>query len=380
MAEELIKEWERFQLTENEEKVIGGEGIAEETEDTKAQIKLILVDKLWTVKPYNIDAMKRTLQSVWKLQEKVSIRVIETNLFVFQFYCHEDKEPVIEGCPWFFDEKLLLLKELQGDEQPSEITFTHTPMWVRLLDVPFNKRNVSVMYDVGEFLSGFIEFDDDDPLGWDEYVRMKILVDIRKPLRRGVFLATGSSSTKWVDMKYERLSDFCFFCGQLDHTDRECHTKRLPGMNQERLPFNMGLLRQRSISGNLEGVESGGNSNSRENDEEEVSPSFMEEDVEGGGGIVSDDISESEGVVGVTRSSGWHRRSGRVGQDCTMVGSQNETVNVSKKRVTRDEEGVGSMDAGGVGNKKQKMIDVHIAGDGVNRVEGSGLGHTLEEQ
>uniref|UniRef100_A0A803MXG6 DUF4283 domain-containing protein n=1 Tax=Chenopodium quinoa TaxID=63459 RepID=A0A803MXG6_CHEQI len=160
-------------------------------EESTAQLKLSLVGKLCTIKPYNSEALKRTLQSIWKLKEGVAIRFVDTNLFVLQFFCEGDKDRVIEESPWFFDDKILLMKQLQGDEHPSKIVFTHTPMWVRLLDMSFNKRNAATMYDVGELLGGFVKLDEDDPLGLSEFVRMKILVDIRKPLRRGLMLATS---------------------------------------------------------------------------------------------------------------------------------------------------------------------------------------------
>uniref|UniRef100_A0A803L1E7 DUF4283 domain-containing protein n=1 Tax=Chenopodium quinoa TaxID=63459 RepID=A0A803L1E7_CHEQI len=201
MDEELLNDWKKLRLTDEEEVVLGGDYVETVTDDTKKQIQLTLVGKLWAVKPYNLEAMKRTLTNVWRLKEKFAVRVVETNLFVFQFFGIEDKERVMEGRPWFFDEKLLLLQEVQGDEQPSEITFKNTPMWVRLMDVPFNKRLVAVMYDVGEFLGGFMEMDESDPIGWGECMRIKILVDINKPLRRGLFLAMGQKKSRWIDIK-----------------------------------------------------------------------------------------------------------------------------------------------------------------------------------
>uniref|UniRef100_A0A803MNY5 Zinc knuckle CX2CX4HX4C domain-containing protein n=1 Tax=Chenopodium quinoa TaxID=63459 RepID=A0A803MNY5_CHEQI len=95
-------------------------------------------------------------------------------------------------------------------------------MCIRLMDLPFNKRNPSVLYDIGESLGGFLKLDDSDPLGWSEFLRIKIMVDVRKPLRKGVFIATGESRSKWIGIKYERLADFCFYCGRLAHTDKEC--------------------------------------------------------------------------------------------------------------------------------------------------------------
>lgn len=114
---------------------------------------------------------------------------------------------------------MLVLKEINGDEQLSEVVFTHTPFWIQLTDVPFNRRNSAVAYDVGECIGGFLEFYDSDPLGWDEVMRIKVLLDLNKPLRRGVKISTGRTSFKWAGIQYERLADFCFYCGRLGHVD-----------------------------------------------------------------------------------------------------------------------------------------------------------------
>uniref|UniRef100_A0A803KWR0 DUF4283 domain-containing protein n=1 Tax=Chenopodium quinoa TaxID=63459 RepID=A0A803KWR0_CHEQI len=201
MEDDLLKDWEKFKLTDDENKVIGVNGEIEDVDESKEQLRLVLVGKLWTVKTFNVEAMKRTLLGIWRLDDNVAIKMVDTNLFVFQFFSEPDKNRIIEGSLWFFDGKLLVLKDIQGGEQPSEVVFDKSPMWIRLLDVPFNRRNSSTMYDIGESLGGFLEFDDSDPLGWSEFMRLKIIVDVRKPLRRGVFIATGNSQSKWIDIK-----------------------------------------------------------------------------------------------------------------------------------------------------------------------------------
>uniref|UniRef100_A0A803MH91 DUF4283 domain-containing protein n=1 Tax=Chenopodium quinoa TaxID=63459 RepID=A0A803MH91_CHEQI len=178
---------------------------------------------------FSVEAMKRTLSSIWRLSDEIAINAVDTNLFVFQCFKKEDKERIMEGRPWFFYGKLLLLKEIQGGEQPSEIEFHTSPMRVRLYDVHFNKRCSSFLYDIGESLGGFVELDESNPLGWGEFVRMKFEIDVRKPLRRGIFVAGGGSKSKWVDIMYERLADFSFFCGILNHIDKECQVREVEG-------------------------------------------------------------------------------------------------------------------------------------------------------
>ena len=47
-------------------------------------------------------------------------------------------------------------------------------------------------------------------------------IDISKPLCRGRAVRLGTSEKGWVDFRYECLPIFCYWCGKLDHDDRDC--------------------------------------------------------------------------------------------------------------------------------------------------------------
>uniref|UniRef100_A0A803MX09 DUF4283 domain-containing protein n=1 Tax=Chenopodium quinoa TaxID=63459 RepID=A0A803MX09_CHEQI len=95
--------------------------------------------------------------------------------------------------------------DISGNKQPSEVSFTRSPFWIHLEDVPFNRRKAFVANEVGESLGGFIEYDASDPLGYEKVMRIKVLLDIEKPLRRGLRIATGPSSSKWIGIN--RVTD-----------------------------------------------------------------------------------------------------------------------------------------------------------------------------
>ncbi|KAL2899415.1 hypothetical protein RDABS01_024497 [Bienertia sinuspersici] len=222
MAEDLAKELEKFHLTKDENTVVGNDLQEGDDLNTSKKVELMMIGKILTNRPFNFEAMKRTLRSIWRLKEGVAVRMVETNLFAFQFSSSRDKDLVKNGMPWFFDNQLLLLKEVRGDEQLSEITFYQSPVWVRVYDLPFVKRNAQFARCIGENMGGFVDFDDSDPLGLDNFLRIKVMIDVGKPLRRGMKIATSSNCSKWVDIKYERLGDFCYYCGKLGHVDRDC--------------------------------------------------------------------------------------------------------------------------------------------------------------
>ncbi|XVF19161.1 hypothetical protein REPUB_Repub11eG0085500 [Reevesia pubescens] len=86
-----------------------------------------MVGKLHTNRSSNKDAMISTLKVIWRTAKEVSIVVLEENLFLFKFASEYDKNKVLDGSPWLFDQKLLLFHDYNGDLRPSEYTFTTAP-------------------------------------------------------------------------------------------------------------------------------------------------------------------------------------------------------------------------------------------------------------
>ena len=58
---------------------------------------------------------------VWCLKDRVIIRSMGSNLFMFQFFHWRDREKVLNGRPWSFEQRLLFLQEIDGDAQPSDV-------------------------------------------------------------------------------------------------------------------------------------------------------------------------------------------------------------------------------------------------------------------
>jgi hypothetical protein len=66
---------------------------------------------------------------------------------------------------------------------------------------------------------------DEYGIGWGEYLRVKICLDISKPLARGRVLKLKESTT-WAAFQYECLPRFCFQCGTIRHGLEGCLVPR----------------------------------------------------------------------------------------------------------------------------------------------------------
>ena len=53
-------------------------------------------------------------------------------------------------------------------------------------------------------------------------MRIRVDVQLDKPLCRGGFVSSPKSGKHWVYFKYERIPMLCFRCGRIEHDIKHC--------------------------------------------------------------------------------------------------------------------------------------------------------------
>ena len=54
------------------------------------------------------------------------------------------------------------------------------------------------------------------------FLRIRVSVDVSLPLCRGRIISMEDGIENWVTFKYERLPNICYWCGCLNHVDKDC--------------------------------------------------------------------------------------------------------------------------------------------------------------
>jgi hypothetical protein len=77
---------------------------------------------------------------------------------------------------------------------------------------------------IGEKVGEWIEADvGEDDFAAGEYLRIKVRINIMKPLMRGMMIQLGEEGrNKWCPFRYEFLSEFCYNCGIIGHDEKSC--------------------------------------------------------------------------------------------------------------------------------------------------------------
>lgn len=205
-------------------------------------ISLCLLGKLRTERPYNMFGLFETMKKLWCPAKGMVCRDMGNNLISFQFHCKRDMERVMEMEPWHFNKHVLVLSPIREDVQPSLMNFDKTPFWIRIYDVPWAGRKDEILHQIGTRFGEVIEIDKNSTSGIARSIRIKIRLDLTKPIKRGTKLRIGSSEACWLPVTYERLPSFCYWCGMLGHTSKDCEQlnmeeDRMGKIPESQMPF-----------------------------------------------------------------------------------------------------------------------------------------------
>jgi hypothetical protein len=127
-----------------------------------------------------------------------------------------------EGRPWVFEGCLFSVADYNGDIPPIQMDFEKVAFWTRMFNLPLSCMSEAMGVQIGNSV-GFVEEVDteEDGVGWGAYLRVKIRMDISRPLARGRVLKLNGVTT-WVAFQYEKLPKFCYHCGIIKHGELGC--------------------------------------------------------------------------------------------------------------------------------------------------------------
>jgi hypothetical protein len=232
MADDLATLWANLALSERED-----DEVEIQTRDVTKIVnrgQSCVVGKLMSKRVVCKETLKTKLKGWWKLSGTVTFKVLGGNLFLIEFELAKDKKRVLEGGPWEFEGNLFLVEDFDGRTSPSDFTFDKASFWVRMTNLPLACMGREVGFKLGGSAGIVEEVDTDaDGVGWGEFLRVKILVDLYKPLSRGRMMKFEGKSYL-IGFKYERLPKFCFHCRVICHGKEGC-LKRSTMRNQEDL-------------------------------------------------------------------------------------------------------------------------------------------------
>ncbi|XP_031116699.1 uncharacterized protein LOC116020362 [Ipomoea triloba] len=216
--------------------VAGSETLAGDVESW-AMVGRFLMNKL-----IKLEYMRQVLASVWQPVKGVQVSELQPNLFLFVFYHVTDMQQVLNEGPWSFENNSLVCRQVRDGVLPVDVVLDSIDMWVQFHDLPMGYTSDSVLEQIGNFLGVFIKCDDRFAgVPWRSFYHVRVSIPVDKPIKRRMRLVKRDKSTCWVTFKYERLHNFCFYCGYLGHSYKFCLKARESPLSVSQYPYDASL-------------------------------------------------------------------------------------------------------------------------------------------
>lgn len=222
----ILEGWKKLRLTSEEEEVavdIDNDALSNTTD----RMRFCLAGKLLCPRQIGSEIIRRTLSIAWRVVGRLQVERLGQNVFLFTFTNVADRNRVVRSGPWFFDKFLLVLVMMGPMDKPSDLVFDSVSFWLHFYDLPMACMNATMAKKLGDAVGTFEDVDcNEDGLCWGASLRVRVRIDITKPLRRGIKInVDGPIGGCWIPIKFEKLPDFCSGCGLLGHVYKDC-----PGM------------------------------------------------------------------------------------------------------------------------------------------------------
>ena len=127
----------------------------------------------------------------------------DENILLIAFELEINVVKVLHGEPWVFDRHLVVLQRYDGSSPVHELSFDRTSFWVQIHNLPFSLMTVEAAVSLGETLGVVSKPRDTSEMMGGNFMRVRVAVDVTKPLCRGRMIIWDQGREGWVSFMYD---------------------------------------------------------------------------------------------------------------------------------------------------------------------------------
>ncbi|KAJ4838386.1 hypothetical protein Tsubulata_020535 [Turnera subulata] len=106
-------------------------------------------------------AFSNLMGKIWNPCKGIEAEQLGRKLFLFHFFSKRDRLEVLDAeTPWFFEKRVVVLKEVTEDEVLTQVDLNEVPMWIQMNNIPWNQRTPANVTNIATKAGNFLTFDE----------------------------------------------------------------------------------------------------------------------------------------------------------------------------------------------------------------------------
>ncbi|KAL6227500.1 hypothetical protein ACLB2K_001457 [Fragaria x ananassa] len=186
--------------------------------------------------------VKAVLQSQWKTFGQIRIARAKPNTYVISVGTEQLARRLFEGGPWDVKGYCFSVRVWPSNTALDEICINRATYWVQGHAVPKEQITAENGVKMAKLLGVIEEIEDPAIVGNRGYLRVKVLINTKRPLTTSLMLPRSGGAPTKIKLKYEKLKIFCFKCGRLGHLAMACNRSVNPERIRRGIVYNNDLV------------------------------------------------------------------------------------------------------------------------------------------
>ncbi|XP_058752917.1 uncharacterized protein LOC131626115 [Vicia villosa] len=179
--------------------------------------------------PLTVVNLRNKLLELWPAIGKWGVTSLGKGFFEFSFSSLEDVQRVRSVSAWSLPQGILKLFPWTKDFVPSTLKQTSAKVWIRIHGLSQEYWRPRIIFSIASSIGTPICINSasnksafERPFG--HFVRVLVDLDLTKEFSYKI-LVERVGFTFFVDIKYEKVPDFCSFCSCIGHSIHSCKRK-----------------------------------------------------------------------------------------------------------------------------------------------------------
>ncbi|KAK3002237.1 hypothetical protein RJ639_021300 [Escallonia herrerae] len=176
--------------------------LEEDDLNANSEYSLTLLAKVASLKKINTKAVYSVLFKAWNPSKGMKIQNLDENIFCITFNHEWDRKRILDSWPWSVISSHLVVRDWPLHLALRDIDFNLSPFWIRICGLPPNQMTKPNAEKIANKIGVLkeIDFTANGKISWFKYLRIRVEIDIQKPLHTGFNGNKEPHKKAWVHL------------------------------------------------------------------------------------------------------------------------------------------------------------------------------------